>query len=253
MKATIAPDFEKALPEHTDAELAQLEKNVLADPKHINMPPVIVWTNHRNTIVDGHHQYRFRTKHGLTIKFQKREFGSRQDALREAYGIQFGRRNWNASQRAVAAAEFAKLLGNSSSDSTVILQSAAQTAGVSEKTAWDAKKVIEHSAAKIVEEVKAGNVAASDAAAIAELPKSVQVAALTAKRSGKAKTLRQAATDFDPASFKKPKPGKQKRVPADRKAAFLLFGKLVRALDKLGLSGDLDTELKAINQALKAS
>lgn len=62
-----------------------------------------------------------------------------------------------------------------------------------------------------------------------------------------------AATDFDPSSFKTPKPGTQKRKPADRKAALQLLGKLVRALDKLGLSGDLEQELRAINQSLKDS
>jgi len=54
-------------------------------------------------------------------------------------------------------------------------------------------------------------------------------------------------------STEPPKAGTQKRSPANRKEALLLLGKLVRALDRLGLSADLDSELKAINKALKDS
>lgn len=262
MKVTVAPDFEQALPEHTDAELAQLEKNVLADKSHIHMPPVIVWSNHKNTVVDGHHQYRIRTKHGLLVKYQKREFDSRQDALREAYSIQLGRRNLSVSQRAISAVEFAKLLGKNGSDSTVILQSAAQTAGVSEKTVWDAKKVIEKCPPEIVKEVKAGNFAASDAAANADLPaaKQKKIAKKAADDGTTLKKARAAAgPSFEPEKLDKqssrqtPKPKNAKPTisTAQRKECLQLHAKFCRSLNAVGIYDEFIIPLSQIIERLK--
>src|SRR5689334_4001915 len=98
VKLSIAPDFKNLLPEHNADELRQLKENVLADPKHTKMPPIIVWpVNSKQTIIiDGHHQYEIRTKNNLRVKQQVMQFASRDEAMRYALSIQFGRRNLNA-------------------------------------------------------------------------------------------------------------------------------------------------------------
>ncbi len=199
MKVSVAPDFESLLPALSDAELAQLEQNCLDDPKHETMPPVILWGNHKNTIVDGHNQNRIRTKNNLKIKYQQRDFDTRDEAKRFALDVQFGRRNLDASQRAIA---YAKLPRNSHGGerkadqvANLPLDKLAESAGVSKRTMQDAAKVVDNAPAAIVKAVQAGDVKVSDAAAIAELPKAEQTAALKAVKQGKAKTLRAATAE----------------------------------------------------------
>lgn len=163
------------------------------------------------------------------------------------------RRHLSPSQLAVVAYKLTKLTPTDCTKSSTGQRTAAKIQGVSLAIVEQASKVVQNSPAPIVKAVEAGEVKVSDAVAVLELSSKEQLAALTKKRKGEAKTLKQAATDFNPATFKPAKTGKQKRSPADRKNAFLLLGKLVRALDRLGLSADLDTELKAINRALKES
>lgn len=69
----------------------------------------------------------------------------------------------------------------------------AEETGVSERTVRAAAKVDESCAIGVKEAVRAGEVAVSDAAAVADLPKLDQAAALRAVKKGEAKTLRQAA------------------------------------------------------------
>lgn len=198
MKVTIAPDFESLLPPLSDAELAQLEQNCLDDPKHENMPPVILWSNHKNTLVDGHNQNRVRTKHNLKIKYVRRDFDSRDDAKRFALDVQFGRRNLDASQRAMAYAKLPRKTEGKPKANSANLQSIAElaeSAGVSERTMADAVKVADKAPAAVAKAVAAGEVKVSDAAAVAELPKAEQSAALKQVTSGKAKTLRAAVAD----------------------------------------------------------
>ena len=47
MNVSISPDFRDLLPEHSEDELQQLEKNCLDDPRHERMQPVIVWSTTR--------------------------------------------------------------------------------------------------------------------------------------------------------------------------------------------------------------
>lgn len=202
MKVTTAPDFENLLPPLGDAELSQLELNCLADRDHERMPPVLVWANHKNTIIDGHNQHRIREKHRLKIKYARLSFDTRDEAIRHALDVQFGRRNLDASQRAMAYAKVPRQPagGDRRSDQTANLQfdpatvsELAEAAGVSERTMSSAVKVADNCAAAIVKSVQDGLVTASDAASIAELAKKEQLAALKKVKSGEAKTLREAA------------------------------------------------------------
>lgn len=260
MRIAIAPDFEHLLPPLSEAEQATLAENCKRDPKHQTMPPVVVWKNHKHTIIDGHNQYRIRSALKLSIKYAEVIFATRDEAMKYALDIQFGRRNLDASQKAIAYAKLPRNThgGDRSSDddfqgANLHLEKMAENAGVSVRTMKHAGKVVDNSAASVIAAVEEGTVKVSDAAAIADLSKREQVAALAAVKKGTAKTLRAAATDFDPTKLKASANGKQKRNPNDRKLALDLLGKLIRTLDRLGLSPDLDRELRAINTAIRES
>lgn len=261
MKVSIAPDFEHLLPALADAELAQLEENCKADPKHERMPPVVLWKNHRNTIVDGHNQYKIRDRLRLKIKYAAMEFETRDDALRYALDVQFGRRNLEASQRAIA---YAKLPRNSHGGdrkadqvANLPLDNLAEKAGVSARTMRDAGKVVDNAPAAIVKAVEQGKVKVSDAAAVADLPKREQAKALQDVESGKAKTLRGAA--FDPQQLekqptRKDKPKKSGRpavTKQDRTNAQKHLGGLIRALSAMGIYDEFEKGLSQIAARLK--
>src|SRR3990172_11857946 len=104
MQVTIAPDFATLLPPLSAEELAQLEANLRANPDRF--PPVAIWSNHKNTILDGHNQYRLRMKLRMKVVYSKHEFESRDEALRWALEQQLGRRNMTPSQMAMYIAKF---------------------------------------------------------------------------------------------------------------------------------------------------
>lgn len=183
MKVTVAPDFEHLLPKLDESEFAQLEQNCLADPQHEQMPPVLLWTNCKNTIIDGHNQHRIREKHRLKIKYARLSFESRDEALRHALDVQFGRRNLDASQRAMAYAALPRqsVGGDRVSDHSANLPNGqptvsdlAEAAGVSERTMTSAVKVADGCTAAVVNAVKGGEFTASDAATIANRTKAEQ-------------------------------------------------------------------------------
>lgn len=182
------------------------------------------------------------------------------------------RRHMTASQRAVVAFKLTKLAaecaqndkipGDSASKKHKFVLSqdgAAKALGVSTTSVDNASKVVQQGAAAVVEAVEVGEVSVSDAAAVAGLPKAKQTAALKKVRTGKAKTLRKAisgGTSFDPAELEakvngKPK-GKNLTAPT-KKLALDYYGKLLRALDRLKISADVDTEMRTILKAIKAA
>lgn len=213
MKVTISPDFRDLLPDLTAEESAQLEKNTLADSEHVNMQPIVVWGNHNNTVVDGHHQLHFREKHRLKIRYVKLDFETRGEAMLYALNIQFGRRNLDPSQRAIAFSKLPRVSsgrpakddesGNSANLRSFSVEELAEKAGVSTRTMESAVKVADDGAAAIVRAVTAGDVTVSDAAAIVGRPKAEQVAALKRVESGEAATLK-AAIGFYPRPFEEP-------------------------------------------------
>ncbi len=265
MKVFIAPDFKNLWPEHTVDELAQLEANCLADPDHERMPPIILWKNHKNTVVDGHHQLAIREKHRLKIRYASLEFETRDHAKAFAAGAQLGRRNLTESQVAIAIAEVYRLRryahgGNRKNGQAVSvpLEKLAETAGISEKTMRSAANVVDKAATPIVEGVKAGDFSVSDATTILDRPKKQQTKiAAKAKREGK--TLDKAATEFEPAKLdrqplsEKPKRSGQPVVSTkDRKDALQTHAKLCRALSKMGIYNEFIIPLSQIAERLKS-
>lgn len=257
MKVSIAPDFEHLLPPLSAEELHQLEANCKADPKHERMPPVVVWKNHKNTIVDGHNQHRIRDRARLKIKYVGVEFETRDEAKQYALDVQFGRRNLGVSQRAIAYAQLPRKVEGKPSANSANLQSIeelAEKAGVSERTMSDAAKVVDNAPAAVVKAVAEGKANVSDAASVADRPKAEQAKLLKAVEDGKAPTMRRAAkisggTSFDTDELegkKQPEPGlKDKRdvaVPEKLRPAFKEGKARLRSFTKR--AGDLLSEIE---------
>jgi hypothetical protein len=149
---TIAPDFDGLLPKHTAEELRQLEANILADPDHERFPPIIVWANQKNIILDGHNQFRLRTKHRLKIRFAKIDFDSRDEALAYSMQVQLGRRNLDASAMAMILSKLPKGTDKSAGDqlTTATREQLAQEHGISRATMQRADRVREQAAPAVV-------------------------------------------------------------------------------------------------------
>lgn len=199
MKIHIAPDFQHLLPEQSPEELELLEKNVAADKRHEVFPPILIWGNHHNTLVDGHHQHKFRVKHGCQIKYAKRNFESRAEAMLFAFHIQLGRRNLSASQRAMIVAKLPNARagrpansGEKGENSPITISAAAKVAGVNVETMKQAVSVEKNASPEVKRAVADGKVSVSDAASVATKPKPEQRQALKQVESGKAKTLAKA-------------------------------------------------------------
>jgi hypothetical protein len=265
MRPQIANDFKHLLPEHSDEELKQLKANCLADPKHIGMPPVIVWamTKSKHIIIDGHHQFDIRSKNALKTRIVVKNFKTRDEAMKHSLDIQFGRRNLDSTQRAMAYAKLPRFAhggerteeanGDAEQGANLRLAELAKQAGVSERTMEFAAKVADHGSAEIKKAASAGEVSVSDAAAIVHLPKEKQTAALKKVRDGKVSTLREAApkrrrkaTDFDPVELENQasKNGRAAKSGAPavsvkaRKELAANLGKLIRSLDTCGLGDE---------------
>ncbi len=177
MQVSISPDFQNLLPPLNEAELKQHEQNCQGDPNHERMPPVLVWENGGNLIIDGHNQYRVRQKHRLKIRYSTLTFASREEAMLYALRVQFGRRNLDASQRAIAYAKVPRVPEGRPGENVAKLQrlsDLADSAGVSKRTMSDAVKVVDKGVPEIVASVQAGDYSASDAAAIVDMPEQEQ-------------------------------------------------------------------------------
>ena len=90
----IDPEFEGKIPPLREAELQQLEENILADGVVIN--PLIVWDG---VIVDGHNRYRILQKHPeIQFATYEKQFPDRYAAIAWICKNQLGRRNLTPQQ-----------------------------------------------------------------------------------------------------------------------------------------------------------
>jgi ParB-like chromosome segregation protein Spo0J len=117
---------------------------------------------------------------------------------------------------------------------------AAELLNVSERSVFTASRVLKSADEQVIAAVESGDIAVSDAASIANLPKDDQRQALDAKRAGRARTLRQAAevtcgVGVSPASDQAggtPAPQfSRKRLLGDGKRLSRDIEKLFRSLD----------------------
>jgi hypothetical protein len=256
MKVNFAPDLQPF------RDLNEREQELLAE--RIRTEPtarhVTVWANapKPNTILDGHNTLKECERQGMKPVFVKLRFDSRQEARAYAIRAQLGRRNLDPEQFAYWLAELTKETRShggrpDNSANFAELSELAEEAGVSRRTMGSAARVADKASAAVKQMVANGEVAVSDAAAIAGLPKAEQTKIATkAKRKGL--TLRKASTAFNPKELgSKPKRGKEILPARTRKEALDTFGKLLRILDKLRISADVESELNTILKAIKAA
>lgn len=247
MKVNFAPDFEKLLPKHTPQESAELEQLMLADPA--NIPPCILWEDapKANTLIEGHERHRLGTKNNLPLKYIKKRFETRQDAMNYALRLQLGRRNLGPQQYAMYLAELHKNSrrtpgNNANSAPGATLKELAEEAGVSRRSMQNAVKVAEQAAPEIVNGVKAGKFALKDAAEVAAKPKAEQTK-IAKQAEKKGTTLRKAA----------PKAGKQKQDTRLWSEWDSLFGKLKRLTDQIGKDFPNAAKLREVTDHINAA
>jgi hypothetical protein len=87
-------EFKFLIPDLSQEESDQLEKNILKDGC---IDPIVIWAGH-DTILDGHNRYRICTKNDIDFKIHPLDFASREDAVNWIISNQLGRRNLTKSQ-----------------------------------------------------------------------------------------------------------------------------------------------------------
>jgi 16S rRNA G966 N2-methylase RsmD len=87
MKIHIDPEFKSLIPPLSGDEIAQLEKNLLAEGCR---DPIVIWND---TIIDGHHRYAICTRHSLHFQTHAMDFVDNDAVKIWIIQNQFGRRN----------------------------------------------------------------------------------------------------------------------------------------------------------------
>jgi hypothetical protein len=206
-------------------------------------------------ILDGRQRYRELT--ALKIKPRIEQYRGKSDpASINAFidGCNERRRHMNSSQRSWLAAKRLKWVQEQGEGANLRLADVAEQMDVSERSVQMAGKVIANGTPQLAKAVEQGAITVSDASNVVDLPKAEQNAALKKVERGEAKTVTSAAVEFDPVKLdaKKRKQGRQRQKPQDRKEALTVLSRLVRILDKMGITPDVEGQLKTILAAIKS-
>ena len=180
-------------------------EELVADVKtHGLREPIITY---RGEILDGRNRFLACQKANVKPIFTAYA-GTDEGALAWVISANIHRRHLNESQRAMAGAEIARILGKSetpgpigprnSTPTHANDEAAAKAVNVSPRSIRRARKVSEKGSKELKEAVKAGKVRVSKAAKVAELPKTEQLAA------AKAKPERDAPTELESDAPEKP-------------------------------------------------
>jgi hypothetical protein len=150
-----------------------------------------------NAVLDGWHRLRAAVITSKTPTFDNYKGA---DAVGEVVRRNMTRRQLDASQRAMIAARIAEWQrggsrSKASIDALKTQEKAAQEMNVGRASVQRAAKVVEQGTKKLQDAVDAGDIAVSDAAAIADEPARVQNAAVDAVRNGRATTARAAVAE----------------------------------------------------------
>lgn len=94
---TIKEEFKNLIPPLAEEEFLQLEANILSEGCR---EPVIVWQNEKEYIlIDGHNRYTICQKHGLSFRYEIKQFALEEDAKLWMISNQLGRRNLTPAQQ----------------------------------------------------------------------------------------------------------------------------------------------------------
>jgi hypothetical protein len=95
-KLTIDKEFAGLCPDLTTEEATQLEASIAADGCR---DEIVVWANHKDTILDGHHRYEICDRLGKTFKTTALRFETREECIEWIIANQLGRRNLTDEQK----------------------------------------------------------------------------------------------------------------------------------------------------------
>lgn len=238
-----------AFPDMTPDEYQDLKDSI--EQIGIQNPIVI----HDDMVIDGWHRYRAAVDLGIKADDQPTVWlGDDVDPKHYVLAQNLSRRNLDASQRAAAvSAVYGWIrLGDNQHKKRVGLEvqpsksesELAEIAGVSTKTIQRAKKVEQKASPAVKEAVRDGKIGLVKAAAIADLPKSKQAAAIDKplpKKSSKAEEKPEVPVDIGPDD------AELRAQAIAEKADFEAFQKLLDADDKLATAF---AEIKRLNAEL---
>lgn len=251
-KLTIDKEFAGLCPDLTTEEAAHLETSIESDGCR---DEIVVWANHKDTILDGHHRYEICVRLNKPFKTTALAFDSREECIEWIIANQLGRRNLTDEQKSYLRGK---------------RYQAEKTAGHGVKSAdqndpqiWTAEKLAEEygvsaptikrdqdfaEAVDTIAEVAGPEAKASILAGESELGKAAVVKAAKLPKAKMAKAL---ATGKLPKA--KVKPTRVALLATASKA----LGTLMRALDDAELGNQFKSELQTIrdgiNQAMKAA
>lgn len=95
-KLTIDKEFAGLCPDLTAEESAQLEASIAADGCR---DEIVVWANHTDTILDGHHRYKICQRVDKPFKTTALRFETREECVEWIVSNQLGRRNLSDEQK----------------------------------------------------------------------------------------------------------------------------------------------------------
>lgn len=87
---TVDKEFAALCGDLSTEELSLLESQIDRDGC---LDPIILWANHDDTIIDGHHRYKICTQLGIKFKTKSLQFETRNDVIEWIACHQLGRRN----------------------------------------------------------------------------------------------------------------------------------------------------------------
>jgi len=157
---------------------------------------ILVW---QGLIVDGHNRFELCEAEGIGYKTREMGFPDRTAAMLWMLDNQEGRRNLNASQRAMSAARRVTLKAgrpkaNSAPGALLSVPNLAEKVKVSPRSVQQAKTVLESGSAPLAQAVTDGKVSVKAAAAVANLPPKERAAVIKAGPAAvkeKAKEMRE--------------------------------------------------------------
>jgi ParB-like chromosome segregation protein Spo0J len=194
-------------------------------------------------IVDGRNRYLACQRAEVEPRFE--EYSGEGSLAAWVISRNLHRRHLDASQRAMVASKLARLEKYSnryerkvdvpigtSTPPLITQEEACELLGVGRGSIIRARQVDTHGDRSLVSAVEAGEISVSDAAGIVDQPPEVQRAAVEAKRTGQAKTVRQAAQRI----AKKRNPDELTRddLPQLYRQWEADFGRTIRGLDTIG-------------------
>ncbi len=173
----VDPEFAALMP-----RLSKEEKSILAEKLNEEgmREPIITW---RNLIIDGHNRYEICMAESLPFECREMKFANRAEVKLWMWRNQGGRRNWNESQRAMAAANMSTPEQKNSPDNvqsctlpkvTITQAQAAKEVKVSVRSVVKAKKVIDSGNKEVQDAVSEGKMTITEAERVIKLPKPEQ-------------------------------------------------------------------------------